>query len=210
MFSAPPIGCPVQQPQQLASQVLRSQRGVGKRARLSPTSASRIVTGHTEAVRACRPSCLDWGKQWSRGPFGMSEMATLSNLDTSASVFQPSQLLNWVYLNLSPNDNGNQIQQQTPQQITTAAIQNGNYGNPNNGDLWINPQSNLNHLNVCISFFFFFNFYLFIFLGLRFHLIEKQNCSTFVVAVISGIFQNIWKGYYCNCNWLLFWERPFT
>ena len=85
-------------------------------------------------------------------------MATLSNLDTSASVYQSSQLLNWVYLNLSPNDNGNQMPpthththtQQTPQQITTAAIpQNGNYGNT--GDLWINPQNtNLNHLNVSI------------------------------------------------------------
>ena len=85
-------------------------------------------------------------------------MATLSNLDTSASVYQSSQLLNWVYLNLSPNDNGNQMPpthththtQQTPQQITTAAIpQNGNYGNTT--DLWINPQNtNLNHLNVSI------------------------------------------------------------
>ena len=80
-------------------------------------------------------------------------MATLSNLDTSASVFQPSQLLNWVYLNLSPNDNGNQMPTQQAQQITAAAIQNGNYGN--NADLWINPQNNLNHLNVSIHQFYF-------------------------------------------------------
>ena len=88
--------------------------------------------------------------------FGATEMATLSNLDTSASVYQSSQLLNCVYLNLSPNENGNQMlpmhTQQTPQQITTAAIQkvtqSDNYGNT--GDLWINPHNNLNHLNLHI------------------------------------------------------------
>ncbi len=103
-------------------------------------------------------------------------MATLSNLDTSASVFQPQQLLNWVNLNLSPIAIDNQHQGAPhhghQQQITATTLQNGNYNNmgntgnysntgsysntanySNTTDLWINPNNNMNHINVSKQFF---------------------------------------------------------
>ncbi|XP_076459873.1 zinc finger CCHC domain-containing protein 24-like [Babylonia areolata] len=74
-------------------------------------------------------------------------MSSLSSLDTSASVYQPAQLLNWVYLTLADQQS---VAGTTPQGHLGTPL-NGQspssaYANGNNNELWT-PGGTLNNVN---------------------------------------------------------------